>query len=58
MKYIAYTPKEGQWPFTLSDSPEEAQTKLRAAILMRRVLSYPIANPISVVAVEREALSS
>ena len=44
MKYVAYTPREGAWAFTESNTPEEAVAKLRAAILERSVLSHPGAD--------------
>lgn len=49
MKFVAYTPKEGRWPFTVAETPEQAQRNLMEAISARRVLSVPINNPISAV---------
>ena len=47
--WVASTPIEGVWTFTLSDTPERALSKMDDAIVWRRVLCYPINNPISAV---------
>jgi hypothetical protein len=47
--WVAYTPKEGRWPFTMAPTPEEACENLMQAIIERRVLSIPFQNPISAV---------
>lgn len=50
--YVAYTPREGVWMFTRSDTPERAMDRLEEAIVWRRVLCHPIDNPISAVEVD------
>lgn len=47
--WIASTPIEGTWHFTLSETAYEAMNKLSEAIIQRRVLCYPIDNPITAV---------
>ena len=47
--WVASTPIEGVWTFTLSDTPEHALSKMDDAIIWRRILCYPIDNPISAV---------
>lgn len=46
MSWVAYTPFEGRWSFTLSTTPEQAQERLLIAISEARVLSIPVNNPI------------
>lgn len=48
-KYVAYTPREGRWPFTLANTPQQAMDNLVGAITTRRCLSIPLNNPISAV---------
>jgi len=54
MKYIAYTRKEGAWPFTISNTPFEAQAKLIDAIKDRSVLCIPVNNEISYILVPND----
>jgi len=47
--WVAQTVVEGVWRFTLADTPDQAMENLLGAIYSRRVLCYPIDNPISAV---------
>lgn len=49
MGWVAYTPYEGRWSFTLSSTPDCAKEKLLAASEEGLVLSIPVNNPISAV---------
>lgn len=49
MTWVAFTPHEGEWPFTESDTPHEAIRKLAQAIRLGEVLSIPFDNPINAV---------
>lgn len=48
-EFMAYTPLEGAWPFTRAATREEALHNLLTAISLRKVLCFPVNNPISTV---------
>lgn len=54
-EYVAYTPLEGAWGFTRSTTRDEAIEKMVAAIRLRRVLRYPVGNPVSTVIYEPDS---
>lgn len=54
-EWVAYTAMEGRWAFTRSASPLAAIQKLEHAIFTRRVLRWPVNNPITAIFAGAEA---